>query len=166
MKILQSLIHAQINYASFSEDVVILGSTWTGENSWTYTVENKNGVTFYNVPGQSGLKDKGVMGYINGDHGRPALLSTGVKSVVGKSSFIIPRTVNIKLNWTDNTDNEIGFILEKKKGAGSYAILATLGANVLSYIDYDVYLDDTYYYRVYAFNLEGNSNYSNVVSTS
>lgn len=166
MKVLQNVINEKINYSNFSEDVIILGVTRTGKNTYSYTVRNKNNVIFYNVPGQAGLVDKAIMGYINGDHARPALLSAGIKSNVAESSFVVPRTVNIRLDWTDNTDNELGFSLEKKKGVGSYAVLATLGANVLTYTDIDVYLDDTYYYRVKAFNTFGESDYSNVVSTA
>ena len=68
----------------------------------------------------------------------------------------------INLDWTDNADNEDGFILERKTGvAGTWAEIATVGANVASSPDLGLTASTTYYYRVRASNTAGNSTYSN-----
>ena len=68
----------------------------------------------------------------------------------------------IDLTWTDASNNEDGFKIERKIGAGGiYALVATLGANVQSYSNTGLAELTTYYYRVYAFNTGGNSAYSN-----
>ncbi|MCX6122023.1 MAG: FG-GAP-like repeat-containing protein [Ignavibacteriales bacterium] len=68
----------------------------------------------------------------------------------------------IDLSWTDASNNEDGFKVERKLGAGgSYALIATLGANVQSYSSTGLAEMTTYYYRVYAYNTGGNSGYSN-----
>ncbi|MDZ7268026.1 MAG: discoidin domain-containing protein [candidate division KSB1 bacterium] len=68
----------------------------------------------------------------------------------------------INLNWTDNSANEDGFKIERKTGAsGSYAVIATVGANVTSYANTGLVAGTTYYYRVFAYNTGGNSAYSN-----
>lgn len=72
---------------------------------------------------------------------------------------------HIKLIWDDNSSDELGFVLERKKGTDDYETLATLDAGVTTYIDRNVFLDETYYYRVKAYNAAGDSAYSNVVST-
>ncbi len=67
----------------------------------------------------------------------------------------------INLSWTDNASNETGFRIERKKGAGgTYAEIATTGANVVTYSDSTCGSGTTYYYRVRAYNGSGNSGYS------
>ena len=61
-------------------------------------------------------------------------------------------------------NNEIGFKIQRKQGAtGTYAEIATPGANVTTYTDNDgALLDGTqYYYKVCATNSAGDSAYSN-----
>jgi hypothetical protein len=50
-----------------------------------YTILNKNGVTFQKVPGQSGLSDRGFMGFVNGDRARPIMLTGSVKTTITDS---------------------------------------------------------------------------------
>src|SRR5262249_38952813 len=74
---------------------------------------------------------------------------------------------SIKLAWTDNSGNETGFSVQRKKGAtGTYSEIATPGANVTTYTDSDsALLDGTqYYYQVRATNPAGNSGWSNEVN--
>ncbi len=76
-------------------------------------------------------------------------------------------TSQINLNWTDNSYNEIGFKIERKKGTDDiYQQIATVGPDLTSY--YDVGLEEgvTYYYRLYVFNNSGISAYSNETSAT
>jgi len=71
-------------------------------------------------------------------------------------------TSQINLSWTDNSNNETGFKLERKVGAtGSYTEVATLGANVTSYSNTGLSASTSYYYRIRATNATGDSAYSN-----
>lgn len=70
----------------------------------------------------------------------------------------------IRLNWTDNSANEQGFIIEKMEEGGGFTEIANLDANVSSYIETGLQSSTTYTYRILAYNDEGNSNYSNEVS--
>jgi titin len=73
----------------------------------------------------------------------------------------------INLAWTDSSDNEAGFKLERKPGsAGVYAQIAKLEANVTSYADNNLAGNTTYFYRVRAFNAGGHSNYANEASAT
>jgi hypothetical protein len=73
----------------------------------------------------------------------------------------------IDLSWTDVSNNEDGFKIERKVGTGGpYALMATLDANVQSYSNTGLTDLTTYYYRVYAYNSAGNSGYSNEVNAT
>jgi hypothetical protein len=65
------------------------------------------------------------------------------------------------LSWTDNSNNESGFNIERKIGTnGTFAQIATVGSNVTSYTDSNVTAGTTYCYRVNAFNSAGPSAYT------
>ncbi len=66
------------------------------------------------------------------------------------------------LTWTDNSDNETGFRVERKVGAGAWATLATLPANAITANDAGPFtVNQTIAYRVCAFNAWGDSAWSN-----
>jgi hypothetical protein len=69
------------------------------------------------------------------------------------------------LNWTDNSGNEDNFLVERSTSmSGGYIQVATVGANVRSFIDNTLFRKTTYFYRVRAANSGGKSGYSNVAS--
>ncbi len=68
----------------------------------------------------------------------------------------------INLSWTDNSNNETGFKIERKTGInGTYLQVASTGANIATYSDTGLTAGTTYYYRVRAYNSKGDSAYSN-----
>ncbi len=70
-------------------------------------------------------------------------------------------TTQINLSWTDNSNNETGFKIERKTGAGgTYSQITTVGANVTSYSNTGLSNGTVYYYRVRAYNGAGDSSYS------
>jgi chitodextrinase len=69
----------------------------------------------------------------------------------------------INLFWTDNSNNEVGFVVEGGPAAsGPWTGIATLGPNVTTYTQTGLIGLSTYYFRVHAYNNIGNSPYSNV----
>ena len=74
----------------------------------------------------------------------------------------------IDLAWNDNASNESGFRIERApdvSGApGTYAEVAVVGANVTGYSDAGLAAGTRYWYRVRAYNTDGNSAYSNAVA--
>ncbi|MDQ3259012.1 MAG: fibronectin type III domain-containing protein, partial [Acidobacteriota bacterium] len=90
----------------------------------------------------------------------PPSAPTGLTATAASAS-------QINLSWTDNSNDETGFKIERKQGAGgSYAEVTTVGANVTTYNDTGLSATTQYYYRVRAHNAGVNSNYSNEVNAT
>jgi len=69
---------------------------------------------------------------------------------------------DIHLNWTDNADNEIYFKIERSQGSpDNWIEIATVGKDLTGFIDADLPLFTTFYYRLRAWNYIGDSGYSN-----
>ncbi|MBI4833338.1 MAG: fibronectin type III domain-containing protein [Planctomycetes bacterium] len=73
----------------------------------------------------------------------------------------------IDLTWLDNSNNEDGFIVETKTNPQApFEIFAAIGPNngfgtTITFLHLPISAETTYYYRVSAYNLTGQSNYSN-----
>ena len=63
----------------------------------------------------------------------------------------------INLSWTDNSDNEDGFKIERKTGTIGYTQIGTVGAGVITYQDSGLDCGTTFYYRVRAYNKDAGS---------
>ena len=72
----------------------------------------------------------------------------------------------IKLAWTDNSNNEQGFKIERSTDGVNFSQIATVGANVKAYTNTGLSKNKKYYYRVRAYNGTTNSAYSNVASAT
>jgi len=68
---------------------------------------------------------------------------------------------SLTLTWTDNSDNEDGFKIERKLGqTGTFGAVGQVGADVVTYVDGAVPDDQLYCYQVNAFNASGSSPWS------
>ncbi|MDA3837349.1 MAG: SUMF1/EgtB/PvdO family nonheme iron enzyme [Candidatus Delongbacteria bacterium] len=72
---------------------------------------------------------------------------------------------SIKLNWIDNNNFEQGFKIDRKDiVSGDWIIdYTTVGANITEWEDNGLIDETTYYYRIRAYSLTYNSNYTNEV---
>ncbi|MGD0649781.1 MAG: fibronectin type III domain-containing protein [Verrucomicrobiia bacterium] len=79
-------------------------------------------------------------------------------------------TNQINLSWTDNSDNEDGFKIERAQDVAGNPVawtqIATVGVNTATYNDTGLPANKKYWYRVRAYNAQGNSNYSNQASAT
>ena len=70
----------------------------------------------------------------------------------------------VLLSWSDNANNETGFVIERQTGTGAFAALVTVGprngTGSVSYTDTAVTAGATYTYRVAAVNSAGLSGYA------
>jgi hypothetical protein len=74
----------------------------------------------------------------------------------------------INLAWTDNSNNETGFKIERCTGndCTDFEPIAEVGANVTNYSNTGLTASTTYTYRVLAYNSGGDSGYSNSASAT
>ena len=76
---------------------------------------------------------------------------------------------HVQLSWTDNSDNEVGFILERMAANETeFSKLVELPAGSTSYLDETIEADVYYGYRLKSYNTQDTSMYSNElwISTS
>jgi titin len=75
--------------------------------------------------------------------------------VTGLSATTLGPTL-VSLAWTDNSTNELGYVVERCAGAcGAYTTLDTLPRNATGFSDATVTVDESYQYRIAAFNNVG-----------
>ncbi|GBD88744.1 fibronectin type III domain protein [bacterium BMS3Abin03] len=78
----------------------------------------------------------------------------------------VPPEVIVDLWWKDNSDNEDGFIIERKTGNGNFSAIDSVGANQTAFTDRTVLDTTTYTYRIAAYNATDVSGYSNEFTTT
>lgn len=72
----------------------------------------------------------------------------------------------LTLSWTDNTDTETGFKVERSpNGSNSWVQIGTAAANATSYQDTGLSDGTTYYYRVRAYSSNQDGEYSNTANS-
>jgi predicted phage tail protein len=76
-------------------------------------------------------------------------------------------STQITLSWTDNSDNEVGFKIERSSnGNTDWAEIAIVDMNVTNFLNINLTPSTTYYYRVRAFNAGGNSGFTNTTNAT
>lgn len=70
------------------------------------------------------------------------------------------------LTWTDSATNELGYDIERSTDGVNFSVIATVGIHANQYMDSAVTPGMSYSYRVDAFNVGGNSSYTNTANMS
>jgi hypothetical protein len=107
----------------------------------------------------------------DGEHyGREINFTTLNLPVPAAPSNLIAEPISksqINLSWTNNADNAIGFSIERSPdGNTNWIEIKTVGADTITFQNMSLSSSTIYYYRVRAFNAQGNSNYSNIASAT
>lgn len=119
---------------------------WSGTTSFTFRVND-------------GQSDSGL-GTVTITVSPPAAVPS---APTGLTAVGVSRT-RIDLTWADTSSNEDGFKIERSSNGTSWIQIATVGPGVTSYASTGLSANKTYYYRVRAHNVLGNSAYSNTAS--
>ena len=77
---------------------------------------------------------------------------------------VLSAPTQIDLTWTDASNNEDGFKIERKSGTEAFTLLTSVGQNIASYSDKGLNAGINYTYRVYSYNTKGNSTNSNEIA--
>lgn len=173
------------------EEVITSG---TNTNGWSFSVNNQGDKIIIAGAGSNGFNYKGtifklkfnVSPYaINNsstnlffndftfNEGSPNALtekgkitiSTTIPNAPNNLSAVSIAYNSVTLNWSDNSNNETGFIIEKKLGSGSWNAVDTTAENTTSFSVTGLTDGSAYYFRVAAVNSLGMSPYSNEIST-
>jgi dipeptidyl aminopeptidase/acylaminoacyl peptidase len=72
----------------------------------------------------------------------------------------------IQIVWTDNSNNEDGFIIEScaQRGCNNFIEVGRVFPDIRHFVHGNLFSNTQYYYRVRAFNVGGTSTYTDVVS--
>ena len=70
----------------------------------------------------------------------------------------------INLTWTDNSPNETGFHIFRSTNGTTFTQVGTVGSGVTGFPDTGLQRNTKYYYRVRAFDANGESADSNTIS--
>lgn len=87
---LNTALNDTIDNSNFAEEVDIIAENKSGQNYSLYTVKNKNGTTFQNVPGGAGIEGKGFLGFVGGDKSRPAMIGVTAPTIKATSTASAP----------------------------------------------------------------------------
>lgn len=129
------------------------------------------------ILGASAVNDAGqIVGWASGPTGQRAVLltptsappppppiATAPAAPSGLSAAALSGA-RVRLTWTDNASNELGFRIQRARGSsGDWVRIATVGPGVTTYLDQATDGGRMYRYRVRAYNDAGPSDWSNRV---
>jgi hypothetical protein len=97
----------------------------------------------------------------------PPVVIAAPTNLTGSAVVKNKKTATVTLNWTDNADNETGFLVQRAYNAGftSGVVNTTVGAGVTTFTQ-DVARGTIFYYRVHAFNATAQSGWSNTATVT
>lgn len=103
----------------------------------------------------------------SGDGRLPTTGSTSPPSAPTSLSISSKSSSSISLTWTDSSDNETGFYIERSLSSTSgFSQVGSVSSNVNTYSSFSLSASTTYYFRVRAYNGNGDSAYSNTASST
>jgi len=126
----------------------------------TYSDSNIEGETQYYY------RVKAVLDIFSSDYSNISSITTQVQLPPAPLTLIASNldNGNVFIQWTNDTDLENGFILERSKSNNlSFELIDSLAADTFSYVDESVEAESTYFYRVKGYNENGDGDYSEEV---
>jgi parallel beta-helix repeat protein len=149
------LVERSTNGGSFTQIVSLAATATTYSDTglsagtlYTYRVRANNGGTYSSYSSTASATTAG-----------PPAAPSGLSATTASSS-------QINLSWTDNSNNETGFLVERSPDGVTFTQIASLAANTTSYSDTGLAASTQYTYRVRAANASGDSAYSSVASAA
>lgn len=130
---------------------------------WTYTeIKNQIMATTRPVPALEGKMVSG--GLVNAFDSTQGPASAPIAPSNLAASAIAHDQID--LAWTDNSDIESGFTIERSPDTAAWTAVDNVAQNTTTYSDSGLNSETIYYYRVSAYNSTGDSGYSNTANAT
>lgn len=143
--------------------------------AWIYSVDNNYWYQMYDSPVPTVdftdvefIKEKNIIRFATFGSGvLDFKLNQTFNSIAAPTNLqlLVEKNKNIRLNWTDNADNETGYIIEKAVD-GDFVKIDTVEANSNTYLDTNIVFNKVSYYVVKAFDSTSVSYKSKTASIS
>jgi len=153
--------HIEVNTSNSFDETIIANENVFTETQHIITTALSDNTTYY-----WHVKIKNEDG-VWGDWSSTWSFTVSLPIPIAPSELLVNSVsaTEIDLTWFDNSQNEDGFRIEYKIGVGgTYSLLETLEPNISEYNHTGLSPATTYFYRINAFNSDGDSNYSNEIS--
>jgi alpha-tubulin suppressor-like RCC1 family protein len=145
----------KIERKTSSTDYALIATLGPDATTYADTVISSAMPYYYRVRSYNAYSNSA---YSNEVSATPLIAPSNLVATVTSSS-------SISFSWKDNSTDESGFKIERSVSTNTYyALLATVGPNINTYIDNGLTLNNTYYYRVQAYSNDLGANYTNEVN--
>ncbi len=148
----------------------IAGGTWA-----EITIAAANATSYADLTVTAGntyeYRVRATTGSLDGGYSNSATVttpggSTGIPNTPTGLTAAVTTRPNVQLAWTDTSNNETGFVIQRRYTGWIWGDVATVGANITSFLDTTGINNVTYEYRVVAISAGGSSPFSNSVIVS
>ncbi|MBI4753380.1 PQQ-binding-like beta-propeller repeat protein [Candidatus Desantisbacteria bacterium] len=164
----QSDWHHQIGWIYSAPSIDSSGIMYIGGDSTIYAI-NKDGEIIWAYTAGSRIASSPTistdgMVYFGCMDGKMYALEGGNSSpdAPGYLNARVCSSKTIELSWTDNSNNETGFVIERKTGEGEFNVVTDVPVNITRFTDTGLLFATKYEYRVAAYNQKGESAYSDM----
>ncbi|MDI6781084.1 MAG: PQQ-binding-like beta-propeller repeat protein [bacterium] len=125
-----------------------------GEIVWAYTADSR-------IASSPAISKDGIV-YFGCMDGKIYALERGNSSPNAPSSLTIKAcsSSSMELSWSDNANDETGFVIERRIGEDEFNVVTTVPVNTTSFTDTGLMAATRYEYRLSAYNAKGESDYS------
>ena len=153
------MIERAINGGTFATLISVGARTGTGSVSYTDTTVAVGNSNVYRV---AAVNSAGMSAYSNTANATipaPPAAPSNVTATAARQG----NNARVTLNWTDNSNNETGFNIQRATNATFTAnvVNSTVGANIRTFRTGNVARNTPFYFRVRAYNGAGQSAWVN-----
>jgi regulation of enolase protein 1 (concanavalin A-like superfamily) len=135
-----------------------------GANQTTFTDTGLVAARFYDYRVRA-VSANGASPYSNTAPARTEGTATPPAAPSSLAANVVSST-EVRLTWSDNSDNEYWFQLQRATGTGSFESVASIPGNTTSYLDTARTPGTTYHYKISASSGGGVSAFSNIATVT
>lgn len=155
-------------YTSFNELDYVQEEKWDGS---AYVLSGKTTYVYLSDESQDYVLEQDYYGAQYHNVQKEIYLYGAIVDVAAAPSNLVltplkVMTSSMQLDWTDNSNNEDGFLISRSTDNTNYTIIDSVAADVTTFTDNGLAEGTQYYYKVAAYNSAGLSAYSNTANAT